>query len=63
MIILPPQIPSELVKEIEHNISSLIVGFFSRIRKKVASAQGETTPGSGVPNSKRPKRLGLNEEV
>ena len=27
------------------------------------SAQGETTPKSEVPGGKRPKRLGLDEEV
>ena len=42
-------------------MSSLAVGFAPRIRKRAASAQGETTPGSEVSSGKRPNRSGLNE--
>ena len=58
-----PQISSEPTEEIKHDISSLAARFTAWIRKQAASAQGETTPYFGVPGGKRPKRLGLNEEV
>ena len=44
-------------------MSSLAAGFAPRMRKRAASAQGETTPGSEVSSGKRPNRSGLNEEV
>ena len=44
-------------------MSSLLVGFFTRMRKQAASAQREASPNSEVPDDKRSKQLGLNEEV
>ena len=44
-------------------MSSLADRFSMRIRIRVTSAQGETTPGSEAPGGKHPKRSGLNEEV
>ena len=44
-------------------MSSLAAGFAARISKRVASAQGETSPGFDVPDGKHPKWLGLNGEV
>ena len=58
-----PQITSEPTEESEHNISCLTARFSVRMWKQVASAQGETTPGSEVSSGKCPKQLGLNEEV
>ena len=58
-----PQIASEPTEESEQDMSSLVAGFIAQMRKQAASAQGETTPDSEVVGGKRPKRLGLNEEV
>ena len=44
-------------------MSSLAVRFTKRMCKRAASAEGETTPKYEVPSCKRPKRLGLDEEV
>ena len=44
-------------------MSSLVVGFTKRMHKRAASAQRETTPNSAVPDEKREKRSGPNEEV
>ena len=44
-------------------MSSLAVGFVTRMRKQAASAQREASPNSEVPDGKHPKQLGLNEEV
>ena len=57
------QISSELTEEREDDMSSLADGFFARMRKRAASVQGETTPGSEVPGGKRSKRSGLGDEV
>ena len=42
---------------------SLAIGFALRMRKRATSAQRETTPGSEVPDGKRPKRYPLDEKV
>ena len=39
-----PHISSEPAEESEHHMSSLVVGFAVRMRKRVASAQGEIAP-------------------
>ena len=44
-------------------MSSLAAGFIPRMRKRAASAQGETTPGFEVPGDKCLKQSGLNEKV
>ena len=44
-------------------MSSLVVGFSLRMRKRVASAQGEATLGSEGPNCKYYKHFGPTEEV
>ena len=44
-------------------MSSLVAGFTVRMRKRIASAQRETTPDSAVPKDKREKWFGPNEEV
>ena len=51
------------VEEREDDISSLAFGFTVRMRKQVASAQGETTPSSKVSSEKCPKRFGRDEEA
>ena len=50
-------------EEREDNMSSLAIGFAMWMRKRVASAQGETTPSFEVFGRKRPKRSGPNEEA
>ena len=50
-----PQTASEPAEESEQDMFSLTVGFVVRMRKRVTSAQGETTPGSEVPGGKHPK--------
>ena len=57
---LVSQIPSEPA---EVDMSSLVTGFAAPMRKRVASAQGETTPDSDVPGGKRPKWSGPDEEA
>ena len=54
---------SGLAKEMEDYMSSLSTEVVVRMRKRVASAQGETTPTSKVSNKKRPKRSGPDEEA
>ena len=54
---------SDSAKERENDMSSLTVGFSVRIRRRAASAQGETTPGFEVSGGKCPKRSGLDEEA
>ena len=44
-------------------MSSLVAGFTMRMRKRVASAQRETTPDFVVPKDKHEKRSGPDEEV
>ena len=56
-------ISSELVKENEDDMSSLAFGFVSRMHKRVASAQRETTFSFEGPDDKRPKQSGPEEEV
>ena len=45
---------SNPAKEMEDNMSSLATRFSALMRKRVASAQGETTPGFEVSGVKRP---------
>ena len=44
-------------------MSALDSSFSARMRKRAASAQGETTFGSKVPDGKRPKLFVPNEEA
>ena len=44
-------------------MSSLAVRFSIRMHKQAVSAQGETTPGFGVPDGKCLKQTDLNEEI
>ena len=44
-------------------MSSLTAGFSTQMCKRVASAQGDTTPGCEVFSGKRPKRSGPDEEA
>ena len=55
-------ISSEPAQERDDDMSSLANGFSTTIRKRVASAQGETTPDFEVSSGKRPKRPGIDEE-
>ena len=50
-----PQIANGSAVEGEQDMSSLAVGFAAQMRKRAASAQGETTLGSEVPSGKRLK--------
>ena len=54
---------SDLAKERENNMSSLVVGFPVRMLKRAMSAQGETTPVSKVSGGKRPKKFGPDEKA
>ena len=56
-------IAGEPTEERENDMSSLAVGFSLRMRKRAASAQGETTPSFEVLGSKHLKRSSLNDEV
>ena len=55
-------ISSEPAEERDDDISSLVTGFTAPMRKRVASAQGETTPDFEVSSGKRQKWPGLDEE-
>ena len=57
------QITSELVEEREDDMSSLAVGFVTRMCKQAMSAKVETTPDSEVLGGKYPKRSSPNEEA
>ena len=54
---------SESTKEEEAEMSGLVSGFTARMRKRAASAHGETALGAGVPGEKRPKLTDLDEEA
>ena len=54
---------SDSAKEWEDDMSSLTVGFVTRMHKRAASAQRETTPGSEVSSEKRLKRSSPDEEA
>ena len=54
---------SELAEEREVETSSLAAGFATRMRKRAANAQGETTPCSEGPDDKCFKQSGPAEEV
>ena len=54
---------SDSTKEREADMSSLAAEFAAQMRKRAASSQRETTPGSEVSSEKLPKRLGLDEEA
>ena len=53
---------SDSAEEMEEDMFSLASGFAVRIRKRAASTQGETTPGSEVSGRERLRRSGLEEE-
>ena len=55
-------ISSEPAEERDDDMSSLSTGFTAPMRKRVESAQGETTPDFEVSRGKRFKRPGLDEE-
>ena len=44
-------------------MSSLVFGFFARMHKRVASAQGETAPSGEASGGKRLKLTSLDEEA
>ena len=50
-------------EEMEEDMSSLAVGFATRMRKRAASSHGGTTLGFEVSSEKRPKRSGLDEKA
>ena len=54
---------SDPIEEREDDMSSLAVGFSSRMRKQAANAQGKNTPDSEVFGGKRPNLFGLDEEA
>ena len=56
-------ISSESAEERESNMSSLIVGFSTRMSKRATSSQGETTLGSEASGEKHPKWSGPDEEA
>ena len=55
-------ISSEPAEERDDDMSSLANGFSTTMCKRVASTQGETTPGFEVSGGKCLKRPGLDEE-
>ena len=54
---------SELTEEDEVEMFGLVSRFSARMRKRAASAQGETAPSFEVHGGKRPKLFGSDEEV
>ena len=56
-------IANELADGREDDMSSLATRFATRMHKKAASSQEETTPGFEVPNHKHLKQSGLHEKV
>ena len=56
-------ISSDSAEEREDDMSSLAAGFSTRMRKWIASAQGETTSGSEVFGGKCFRRSGPDEEA
>ena len=54
---------SDLVEKMEKDMSSLSARFATRMCKRVASAQGKTTPGSEVSGGKSPKRSFQDKEA
>ena len=54
---------SESAKEEEAEMSGLVSGFASRMRKRAASTQGEIAPNFEVSSRKRLKLSGPDEEV
>ena len=54
-------IASDLAKERENDMSSLVAGFATWMRKQAMSAQGETTPSSKVYGKKRSRQSGPDE--
>ena len=54
---------SDSTKEREADMSNLAAEFVAQMRKRAASSQRETTPGSEVSSEKLPKRSGLDEEA
>ena len=53
----------KLAEEEEVEMSGLVSGFVARMRKRAASAQGETSLGSEVLGGKRPKLSSPNKEA
>ena len=54
---------SESAKEREVEMSGLVAGFSTQMRKQAANAQEETTPDLEAPNDKRSRPSGLYEKV
>ena len=51
---------SDLAKEMEEDMPSLVARFTAQMRKRAARGEGETTPGSEVSGGKRLKRSSLD---
>ena len=47
----------------DFEVSGLVAGFSTWIRKRATSAQGKTTPEFEVSSEKRPKRSNPDEEL
>ena len=56
-------ISNESAEEREDDMSSLTAGFVTRMCKRATSPQGEITPCSEVPSSKRLKWYGRDEKA
>ena len=54
---------SESIEEEEAEMSGLAFGFATRMRKRAASGQGETTLGVEASSGKHPKLTGPDEEA
>ena len=54
---------SDLIEEMEEDMSSLAVRFNTQMRKRAVSAQGEITPGFELSGGKRLKWSGPDEEA
>ena len=54
---------SESTEEREVEMSGLVAGFATRMCKRVANAQEETTPALEVPSGKRSRPFGLDEKI
>ena len=54
---------SDPAEEREEDMSSLVVRFAAQMRKRVTSAQRESTPGSEIFGGKHPKWFSPDEEA